>query len=37
MGNKEKTIASWVFAFIAHTLPATDWLVAKIGPHVSFT
>jgi hypothetical protein len=26
-----------VFAFTAHTVPATDSLVALIGPHVSFT
>jgi len=37
MGNKEKIDVSWVFAFTAHTLPTTDWLVALIGPRVSFT
>jgi len=36
-GNKKKTAASWVFAFTAHAFPAIDWLVALIGPHVSFT
>jgi hypothetical protein len=36
-GNKKKTAASWVFEFAAHTLPATYWLVALIGPRVSFT
>jgi hypothetical protein len=33
----KKTAASWVFAFTAHTLAATDWLVALIGPRVSVT
>jgi hypothetical protein len=26
-----------VFAFTAHTLTPTDWLVALIDPHVVFT
>jgi len=34
---QKKTAASWVIAFTAHTFPATDWLVALIGPDVSFT
>ncbi len=33
----KNTAASWVFAFTAHTLTATDWLVALIDPHVVFT
>jgi hypothetical protein len=35
--TKKKIVVSWVFTFTAHTLPATDWFVVLIGPHVSFT
>jgi energy-converting hydrogenase Eha subunit G len=29
-GKTKKTSACWVFAFIAHTLAATDWLITLI-------
>jgi len=35
--KKHCCYASWVFAFAAHTLTATDWLAALIGPRVIFT
>jgi hypothetical protein len=34
--NKKNTAASWVFAFAARTLTATDWLAALIGPPCDF-
>jgi hypothetical protein len=33
----KNTAASWLFAFTAHTLTATDWLVTLIDPHMVFT
>jgi hypothetical protein len=36
-GKTKNTAASWVFAFTAHTLTATDWLAALIGPLVVFS
>ncbi len=34
--KQENTSTSWVFAFIAHTLMAIDWMVTLIGPRVLF-
>jgi hypothetical protein len=36
-GKTKNTAASWVFAFTAHTLTATDWLAALIDASVIFT
>jgi hypothetical protein len=37
MIKKNIFVARWVFAFIAFTLFAIDWLIALIGPRVNFT
>lgn len=33
----KKIPACWLFAFVAHTLAAPDWMFALIGPCVIFT
>jgi hypothetical protein len=36
MINKKRFATRWVFAFIAFTLFATNWLTSLIGPRVDF-